>query len=262
MRKFRIYIDEVGNSDLKSSEDPNHRFLCLAGVVFNLEYVASTLQPELEALKTKYFGSHPDEPIILHRKELVNKKPPFQALANEDIAQQFNEEFLKLLKKWEYNVIAVVLDKQEQSIMYANTWKYDPYHYCQEIILERYKLFLNLNQAVGDVMIESRGGKEDMRLKKSFRRLMENGTNFVSPDEMAKYLTSKELKVKAKSANIAGLQLADLIAHAVRRYAFKTVWDMDDGKKTFSDDIIEILINGKLFAYKGKILGYGVKKLP
>lgn len=75
--KYRIYIDEVGNSDLKSSANEEHRFLCLTGIIFRLDYVSEILQPELEALKAKYFGSHPDEPIIFHRKELVHKKYPF-----------------------------------------------------------------------------------------------------------------------------------------------------------------------------------------
>jgi hypothetical protein len=29
--KYRIYIDEVGNPDLESSDNPNHRFLGLTG---------------------------------------------------------------------------------------------------------------------------------------------------------------------------------------------------------------------------------------
>ena len=115
----------------------------------------------------------------------------------------FNTEFVALLNKWEYTVIGVVLDKQEYNINYASTCKYDPYHYCQEIILERFRLFLNMNQAVGDVMIESRGGKEDKCLKRSFRRLMDNGTGYLSPEKLAEHITSKELKVKVKSANIA-----------------------------------------------------------
>ncbi|MCY7411294.1 MAG: DUF3800 domain-containing protein [Chitinophagales bacterium] len=155
-----------------------------------------------------------------------------------------------------------MLDKQELNTNYAASWKYDPYHYCQEIILERYRLLLDINYAVGDVMIESRGGKEDMRLKKSFRRLMDVGTQFLSPEKLSQHITSKELKVKAKGANIAGLQLADLIAHAVRRYAFRTIWKMDDGKQTFSDSIISILEKRKFFKYKNLIYGYGLKKLP
>ena len=37
--KYRIYIDETGNSDLKSSDEPNHRYLSLTGVIITLEYV-------------------------------------------------------------------------------------------------------------------------------------------------------------------------------------------------------------------------------
>ena len=74
--KYRLYIDEVGNSDLGSSRDPNHRYLSLTGIILDLEHVSTTVFPAIEALKHDYFDSHPDEPIILHRKELVNKKYP------------------------------------------------------------------------------------------------------------------------------------------------------------------------------------------
>ncbi len=56
MKKYRIYIDEVGNNDLGSSYDPNHRYLSLTGVLFELEYVKNIFQPALESLKSKYFG--------------------------------------------------------------------------------------------------------------------------------------------------------------------------------------------------------------
>lgn len=78
--KYRLYVDEVGNSDLKSSDNPIHRFLSLTGVIIELDYVSKTLFPEIESLKSKYFDSHPDDPIILHRKEIVNAKYPFEAL--------------------------------------------------------------------------------------------------------------------------------------------------------------------------------------
>ncbi|MFZ4661805.1 MAG: DUF3800 domain-containing protein, partial [Caldilineaceae bacterium] len=74
--KYRLYIDEVGNSDLDASSDPNHRYLSLTGVICELGYVQATLFPALETLKQRYFGSHPDEPICLHRKELVNHRYP------------------------------------------------------------------------------------------------------------------------------------------------------------------------------------------
>ena len=51
MKKYRIYIDEVGNNDLKSSDNPNHRYLSLTGVIFELEYAKNILRPTIENLK-------------------------------------------------------------------------------------------------------------------------------------------------------------------------------------------------------------------
>ena len=77
--KCRLYVDEVGNPDLGSSNKDDHRFLCLAGVVFDLNYV---------------------------------------------------ERY--------------------------STWRYDPYHYCQEVLIERYRLFLDIEDKLtfGDEIIK------------------------------------------------------------------------------------------------------------
>jgi len=259
--KHRLYVDEVGNPDLKSSDNPDHRYLSLTGVIFELDYVKDVLNPELEKIKKDFFGSHPDDPIILHRKELLHKSPPFSALQNPAIEKNFNGAILKSLSDWEYTVISVLIDKKEHSERYS-TWKFDPYHYCQEILAERFRLFLDIHRSHGDVMFESRGGKEDMRLKRSYRRIMENGTNHLLAENISPFFTSRELKVKPKTANISGLQIADLLAHAARRYLFQKVLNLDDGKKTFSDELIKIMEKGKFFSYKGMILGYGAKKLP
>lgn len=216
MSKFRMYVDEVGNPDLESSDNPLHRFLSLTGVIMDLEHVRKVVNPQMEALKQEYFPTHhPDEPVILHRKELVDRKPPFEALRDPDLAAAFDEELLAFLREWEYAVITVCLDKKKHRESYT-VWRYDPYHYCLAILLERFNFWLNRHSAGGDVMAESRGGKEDRRLKDSFARLWEQGTDYVAPDQFQKSFTSRQLKVKPKSANISGLQLADIIAHASR----------------------------------------------
>ena len=258
--KYRIYIDEVGNSDLKSSQDPNHRYLSLTGVIFNLDYVKRVLSKELEELKEKYFGSHPDEPIILHRKEIINKKYPFNILNIPAIEEKFNNEFLQKLERWEYTIITLTIDKLEHENHYI-AWRYDPYHYCLAVMLERYyKFLLDLN-SVGDVMIESRGGNEDMRLKKSFIKIMNDGTNYINSEAFQKYLTSTELKVKPKSANIAGLQIADLLAYPSRTYLFEIFGIEKKSKYTFNEEIIKIIKN-KYLIKNGKLIGWGLKLLP
>jgi hypothetical protein len=262
MKKYRIYIDEVGNPDLKNSDDLNHRFLCLSGVIFDLEYTLQTFHPELEKLKAKYFEHHPDEPLIFHRKELVFKEGKFRILKNPGLEKSFNQDLLSLLKTWDFKIISSIIDKKEFCDLYP-TWNKDPYHLCLDAILERYRGFLKINQTVGDVMIESRGGKEDMRLKHSFRDLMDNGNEFLKPSDFSEFLTSKELKIRNKAANIAGLQLADLLAHSVRRFAFDKFWEIREDKKTFSDEILDILLeHKKFFSYKDKVSGWGIKKLP
>lgn len=111
MSKYRIYTDEVGNNDLNSSENPNHRYLSLTGLIFELNYVKDVVTPSLEKLKQKYFPYHPDEPVILHRKELVNKKYPFNSLKDKKIEEKFNSEFLKLLSDLDYVAVSVLIDK-------------------------------------------------------------------------------------------------------------------------------------------------------
>jgi len=210
-----MYVDEVGNPDLGASDDPNHRFLSLSGVVLELAYVESVVHPELEALKRRYFASHPDEPVVLHRKDLINARGAFSVLRAREQRESFDRDLLALLEKWNYTVITVCLDKRHHCETYR-VWRYDPYHYCLAVLMERFVLFLSRFNYRGDVLAESRGGREDHRLKKSFFGLWKNGTNYLGPSLFQAHLTSRELKIKTKSNNIAGLQLADLIAYPSR----------------------------------------------
>lgn len=259
--KYRMYVDEVGNSDLNASSDPNHRYLSLTGVIVKLDYVQSTVFPQLEDLKRCYFGSHPDEPIVLHRKEMVNKKPPFDALNDPRVEAAFNRDLLSLLSNMQYRVITAVIDKLEHQQRYQ-TWRFDPYHYCLTVLVERYVLWLSDAAAHGDVMAESRGGKEDRRLKDSFERVYEKGSDFIKPDVFSAHLTSRQLKVKPKSNNIAGLQLADLIAHPSFR-AFHARRSNQALPGNFGGQIAQILEADKLHrSPQGKIDGWGRKWLP
>ena len=257
----RMYVDEVGNSDLGASEDPNHRYLSLSGVIADLDYVERELHGAIEELKAKYFDSHPDDPVILHRKELVNKKPPFQALKDPLVEERFNAELLSLLKRLDFRVITVVLDKLEHRRRY-DLWRFDPYHYCLHILLERYVFFLRDVGGRGDVMAESRGGNDDLRLKASFRRAYEKGTDYMKPELLAQFLSSKELKVKPKQVNVAGLQLADLVAHPSYKWCLRQSGG-DITMPPFGAKISELLEDSKYYrSTSGKVEGYGRKILP
>ncbi len=251
--KYRMYIDEVGNPDLDSSENPLHRFLSLTGVIVNLEYVRLKLHPQMEQLKSEYFQHHPDEPLILHRKELVNAKYPFHALRDRELRARFDEAVLHHLYEWEYIVISVCLDKKSHKETYT-VWRYDPYHYCLALLLERYTFFLEQRQTRGDVMAESRGGKEDKRLKKSYSKLWEKGTQYIGPERFHNAFTSEQLKVKPKSSNISGLQLADIIAHPSRNEILRENNLLTQEIAPFAQRVIRVL-QTKYYQRDGRMYG-------
>ena len=251
--KYRIYIDEVGNPDLESSDNPNHRFLSLTGVILELGYVSKVVHPQMEELKKKFFDYHPDELLIFHRKEMLNAKTPFESLKDENVRSKFDKDLLNHLSEWNYTVISVCLDKKRHKDSYT-TWLYHPYHYCLEVLLERFVFFLNRKNCKGDVMAESRGGKEDMKLKKAFYSLHEKGTHFVEAERFQNTLTSKQLKVKSKSNNITGLQLADLLAHPSRNEILDEQKLLKKEIAPFARSVIEIL-KGKYYQQDDRIFG-------
>ncbi|MEW6355514.1 MAG: DUF3800 domain-containing protein [Planctomycetota bacterium] len=256
--KYRMYVDEVGNPDLESSDNPNHRFLSLTGVILDLEYVRATLHPEMEALKGRHFESHPDDPVIFHRADMVNARGPFHVLKDETKRLRFDEELIGLIDSWTYTVVSVCLDKKRHKEIYQ-VWRYDPYHYGLAILVERFIFFLNQQGVRGDVMAESRGGKEDRRLKDSFHRLWENGTDYVGSEQFQAALTSRELKVAPKHRNVSGLQLADLIAHPSRNEILLDEGLRDRPLAPFAAKVVAIL-QRKYYQRQGRI--YGRKFVP
>ena len=90
-------------------------------------------------------------------------------------------------------------------------------------------------------MAEARGNKEDKRVMKEFRSLWEKGTQSVEPSQFQRFLTSRELKVKLKAANITGLQLADLIAHPSRNEILHEQGLLGRELAPFAREVVEIL---------------------
>jgi len=257
--KYRIYIDEVGNADLNSSDNENHRFLSLTGVIVELGHIKNAVWPQLEELKVKYFSSHPDDPVILHRKDIINSKYPFRALRDPQLRHAFDKELLQLLSSWQYNVITVCIDKKEHKEKYT-VWQYDPYHYCLTVMLERYVSFLEMCSSSGDALSESRGTKEDRRLKNAFSHFWGVGTDYIASSRVKNVLTSKELKVRQKKENISGLQLADLLAHPSRNEILREQNLLIRSFPPFAEEIVCIL-QLKYLRKSGRIQGWGKKFL-
>lgn len=191
----------------------------------------------------------------------MRKEGPFSVLQNQDVLQSFNDQLINLITHLPYRVITVTIDKQEHLKRYG-TWHFDPYHYCLRCIVERYVLYLNQHGFVGDVVVESRYKDVDKKLKASYQRIFESGTEHLPAKLIQRCLTTKEIKLSPKSENVAGVQMADLLAYPcsrAMRHSKLGVEPPDD----FGTKIVRILDEKKYRRSKqGVIDGYGKKWLP
>jgi len=281
-RIYRLYIDESGDHSYGKRELQNlrikfkdrtidysmkhypelereeKRYLGLTGCIIETEKYRSVFYPRFEALNQKHFPHNPDEPVILHRKDVINKRGPFWRLRDPEKEKLFNEELLSLFEEMDYTVITVVIDKKAHVERYKES-AYHPYHYCLSILLERYCGFLHFYNAKRDVLGESRGGTEDRQLKDAYNRIYDSGTQFRRPEFFHRVLTSKEIKLKPKQANIAGIQLADLLAYPLKQEILAenakipTMPDELFGKRVC--EIVKKKYNRHF--YDGRVYGYG-----
>lgn len=255
-KRFRIYIDESGDHAYKRLLDPANRYLGLTGCFF--EKVAYRLfWQKLEALKQKYFTYDPDFPLVLHREDLINRRGPFGILCDEEICRSFDDDLIKTISEGRFRIITVVIDKKSHIERYEDA-AFHPYHYCLAALLERYCGYLNFVGAEGDVLAESRGGKEDMQLKEAYKRVYESGTQWRKSKFFKNSLTSKEIKLNPKRANIAGLQLADILAHPIKQEILFEKGEIQGIGQSFGRRLCETVSSKyNVNVYQDKIEGYG-----
>lgn len=257
MKRYRLYVDESGDHTYYKLEDPAKRYLGLTGIFIEGEYYRTAFQVEMEKLKQKHFPHSPDEPVILHRADIINRRGPFWRLRDVEKEQAFNEDFLQFIKEQNYNIVTVVIDKKAHIEQYGEI-AYHPYHYCLTALLERYCGFLNFRDAKGDVLAETRGGREDLQLKEAYRLVYKVGTQWRGSEFFQQALTSSEIKLKLKSANIAGLQLCDLLAYPSKQEILTEEGRIDDPGDKFGKQICQCIgTKYNRHVYQGRIEGYG-----
>lgn len=257
---FRLFVDECGHHDMKSSSDPNQQYLGLTGIIMRLAYADGEFTQLLNEIKMSVFGR---ADFSLHRREILDAKTaPFAILKDRKKREEFDAAILDLIDKAVYRVVTVVIDKREHKAKYL-VWHFQPYHYCMTVLLERYVLWLKGAGCNGDVLAESRQTKDNKRLAKAYRYLHKHGTDNIRPEFFQKWLSSKEIKLKGKDHNIAGLQLADLIANPSCRELIckRTKVPMT---AEFSTKVVEILYRKKYRRnpFNGTVPGWGTKWLP
>jgi hypothetical protein len=254
--RYRLYIDESGDHTYKLLDQTSHRYLALLGVWFRQadDYIA--FADDLDRFKREIFGPRPDRPVVLHRSDIINRKGPFGVLCNTEVHRRFNTRLLEIISHARFKMVCVVVDKQAHLQKYTSP--FHPYHYCLAAMLDRFSGWLNYKNAVGDVMAESRAREEDLQLKEAYRRVYESGTLIFSREHHQRALTTKDIKLRSKTTNIGGIQLADILAHPVKQELLFEKAKIIDYGETFGRQIYET-VAGKFNANTrtGQVEGYG-----
>jgi len=256
-KKYRIYIDESGDHTLHLADNDNHRYLGLLGLWFDTDVPYRAFAQALTELKRDVFSWHPDDPsICLHRKDLIDRKGIFRQLRNPELNERFERGLLKIVGEARFCMTCVVIDKASH---HAKTHRelVHPYHYCLAALLERYAGWLSIEKSVGDIMAESRGGREDQDLRTAFESTLQKGTRFHTPEQFQTVLTSREIKLKKKEHAIAGLELADLLA-----YPFKREMIAESRREDLPKDFGSVLLGAarpkmNCQVSTGRVEGYG-----
>lgn len=259
--RYRLYLDESGDHVFRDTNLVAHRYLCLLGCWFrNPDYMK--FHEALEELKSRHLPHHPDDPVVLHREDMINARKAFKNLRDDENRARFDDELLKTIDAAEFKMVAVVIDKLELRRAHGDAASH-PYHLGLGFLLQRFAGFLNHVNRVGDIMGESRGGKEDRLLKESYSRIFERGVWRTQSHAFQSALTSCELKLKPKSANIAGLQLADLFGHPMKNWVLRRHGHVNDAPAPFARRLMEVgerKLNKHL--YDGRVDGYGAVLFP
>ena len=202
---YVVYVDESGDHSLVSI-NPDFPVFVLALCVVHKRHYAEKIIPAVEKLKFNYFGH---DGVVLHEHDIRKQKGAFAFLSHLPTRLEFVRQLSSIMEVSNFILIACVVDKARMSKSEGAST--NPYHIALDICLECLRGFLaekKQDHLQTHVVVECRGKKEDRELELEFRRICDgnNAGNRQLPFDVV---------FADKKTNLAGLQLADLVARPV-----------------------------------------------
>ena len=202
---YVVYVDESGDHSL-ASVDREYPVFVLALCIFHKRHYAEKIIPAVEKLKFNYFGH---DSVVLHENEIRKQKGAFAFLAQRAVRDEFMGQLTSIMDASNFILIACVVDKAR--LPKSEGASSNPYHIALGICLEALRTFLvekRQDQLKTHVVVERRGKKEDAELELEFRRICDGNNPGGRPLPF-------DIVFADKKTNLAGLQLADLVARPV-----------------------------------------------
>jgi hypothetical protein len=192
--------------------------------------------------------------MILHTLEFTRNLPGYEAMSRHDFRTQFFQELEQLVRGLEFRIVACAIKKDAHLRKYGLK-AIDPYMLSLSIVVERFAF--ETGAKGGAIVVESRDETLNNALDLAFLDLKIRGTDFIPASKIRNRIRS--FTIRDKKENVAGLQLADIVATPIGRHIL--------GKKTYqsycSGGDFFLTVEKKFRAdWKGHYDGMGLVVLP
>jgi hypothetical protein len=162
---------------------------------------------------------------------------------------RFYDRLNALMRRLDYSVVACAIRKDDHLARYGVA-ALDPYLLSLDILVERFCFDVGRVTGGGLIVAEKRDPTLDRELELAWLNLKIQGTRYLQARDIEDRILG--LNLRPKSANIAGLQLADLVVSPIGRHVL--------GKPEKED--WRIVQEKFRRSRKGRVLGYGLVTLP
>ena len=175
-------------------------------------YAETVAEDCVRTFKERLFG---DASIILHTSDVVRNREPFGRMKEQRFRERFYKELNALMASLDFQVVACVIRKDAHAARYGLA-AIDPYMLSLHILVERFCFEIGDAEAGGLILAERRNPTLDHELELAFLDLKVRGTRYLQAAQIERRIAG--LSLRSKSENIAGLQLADLVASPIGRH--------------------------------------------
>lgn len=199
---YLIFVDESGDHGLQNIDPTYPLFILLFVLISKTDYMKAVC-PSLQKFKFQFWGH--DE-VVLHEHEIRKPRGPFAFLLQSHRREEFYSVLNEMMSNMPVTLFAVVIDKKklDKSPDRGQTL----YRHAMQIGLERIYARLKMEEIevkTTYVIVEKRGLAEDEELTRFFYDASEGANRTSRPMPF-------EVVLVPKTANSAGLQIADLMA--------------------------------------------------
>ena len=206
-----LFLDESGDHSLDVI-DPQYPVFVLGGVIVDLEYSKTELEQRLSQFKLDLFER---ADLVLHTADISRNRNGFERLSDPAFRQRFYQHLNALMSSLDYTVVACAIRKEEHLARYGLE-ALDPYVLSLNILVERFCFEVGDVRHGGLIVAEQRNRTLDHQLELAWLQLRVSGTYYLQGAQIEKRV--RDLLIRPKDQNIAGLQLADLVVSPIGRF--------------------------------------------